>query len=284
MIDSGAEINLIKETSIPKTLKPYPFKLVLRGICGGKSLTLGVIKCKIGKTTTIFHVIKNEDQFHCDGILGAEFLRDSDASISFGEEAIKIDKTKIEFIPIAKSVKSSMDLINAKRNNFQNDNVLKYACIPEIGINIIGQNKNDILKTAESNPQKNNIQLKSEIEKRLNNLEDNIQSLKSDLNIRSRLFNVEKDVKRLLSKNNSVSTIQETTIQNSNQTAEKLEIYNNYLTELENKYDINYLHIQMAEYEIIMKKLESRTRLQKFNMYEPIHLNFCKTPKIFHYV
>ena len=89
MFVSGAEINLIKETSILQKLKPYPFKLMLRRICGGESLTLSVVKCKIGKTTTIFHVIKNEDQFHCDGILGAEFLRDSDASIFFGEVVLQ---------------------------------------------------------------------------------------------------------------------------------------------------------------------------------------------------
>ena len=45
-------------------------------------------------------------------------------------------------LPIAKSVKSSRNLINDKRNTFQYDNVFKYACIPEIEINIIGRNKN----------------------------------------------------------------------------------------------------------------------------------------------
>ena len=85
MVDSGAEINLLKKSSLPKNTPTYPFRLILRGICGGRSMTLGVVKCKIGETSTIFHIIDNEEQFKCDGILGAEFLRDSDSSLCFGK-------------------------------------------------------------------------------------------------------------------------------------------------------------------------------------------------------
>lgn len=75
MIDSGAEMNLLKKSSLPKNLKPCAFKLMLKGICGGKSLTLGVVKCNIGKISTIFHIIDDDEQFKCDEILGAEFLK-----------------------------------------------------------------------------------------------------------------------------------------------------------------------------------------------------------------
>lgn len=67
---------------------------MLRGICGGKSPTLGVVKCKIGQITTIFHIIDNEDQFKCDGILGAEFLRDSNSLVAFGKKQINNRKYK----------------------------------------------------------------------------------------------------------------------------------------------------------------------------------------------
>lgn len=86
MVDSGAKINLLKKSNLPKKFKPYAFGLILREICGGKSSTLEVVKYKIGKISTIFHVIDDEDQSKWDEILSAEFFGDSDVSIPFGNE------------------------------------------------------------------------------------------------------------------------------------------------------------------------------------------------------
>ena len=126
MIDSGAEINLLKKSSLPKNLKPYNFRLILKGICGGKSSTLGVVKCKIGKTRTIFHIIENEEQFKCDGILGSEFLQDSNSSISFEKNKILLEDTEIDFVPVSKKVQSSLEMINNRRKQLKNDDILEF--------------------------------------------------------------------------------------------------------------------------------------------------------------
>lgn len=38
MLDSGAEISLLKKFCLPEDLNPCPFKLMLKGVCGGRSL------------------------------------------------------------------------------------------------------------------------------------------------------------------------------------------------------------------------------------------------------
>ena len=134
MLDCGAEINLLKKSCLPEDLNLYKFRLILKGICGGKSLTLGIVKCKIGHISTIFHVIDDDDQIKCDGILGAELFRDSKASILFDSEKLIINGKKINFVPTAKSTKSTLDMINSK---LKQQNTIDSIKIPELEINII---------------------------------------------------------------------------------------------------------------------------------------------------
>lgn len=290
MIDSGAEISLIKKSSIPNSIKPYPFRLILRGICGGRSLTLGVIKCKIGKTTTIFHVVEDEGQFKCDGILGAEFFRDNNSSISFSDQKLQLENTKIDFVPVAKTVKSSMELINKKRKEYQNDNIFKYAEIPEIGINIVNPSENSTIAFREKlqpNSKITNVELKN----RLENLEKNISQLKDTLEIKTRLYKIEKqiqymDERNVVKINESKRKSQRFQSQNSqrkNNPAQK----NKQRENVQSEYDINFIDMQMAEYDITMEEMNERTRQEKLGLYKPIHLRFCKniefnSPKIYH--
>lgn len=117
MTDSGVEINLIRKSELPKSMIPYPIKIVSKRYLWQRSRTERVIKCKIGVTTTILHAIGHNDEFKCDGKLGAEYFRDIHTSISFNEQKLHVEDIEIDFFPVGKTVKSSIVLINNKKKN-----------------------------------------------------------------------------------------------------------------------------------------------------------------------
>ena len=235
-------------------------------------------------------------QFKCDGILGAEFFRDSDASISFNKEKLIIENSKIDFVPTSKGIKSSLEMINEKRKSFADDNVLKYKKIPEIGINILNSNKK--ISKIKEEKEINGIQdFNSDIKTRLQNLERNILQLKEQLDIRTRLSNIEKQlenfntsIKHDMIKENIINQKKMLPkIMTTKEIIEESFAENDLFENDQEIVEINLLDLQMEEYNLAMEELEEKAKKEESGHYKPIHLNFCKnlgfdTPKIHHNV
>jgi len=106
MLDSGADVNLIKENFVKPSIQINKNNTVmLQGISPNSVTTLGTINILIlGKETT-FHLIPNKAPFLQDGILGIEFLRTHNAVLDFKKKRLLYDDSSIpfsetEFIPL----------------------------------------------------------------------------------------------------------------------------------------------------------------------------------------
>ena len=90
MLDSGAEVNLIKLSVIKKCLFPLPITLGIRGMCGGIGQTIGMIKVRIGDHFGVFHVMRDEiATFKSYGIIGSEFLWEKGVDLLYSQERLR---------------------------------------------------------------------------------------------------------------------------------------------------------------------------------------------------
>ena len=272
MCDSGAEVNLLKVSCLPKGITPYPFKIILRGIGDGRCLTLGVIKWKIGNIDTIFHVVGSEATFRPDGILGAEFFRESDAQICFKKQKILLGNSTIDFIPMNGVLRSSLELVEQKRTNFPTNNIWRYAEIPEIPVNIVAKGINFQEKIEDGVKE---IDEKLELNNKMLSLEEKISNL-SEL-ISSKLSYCQKENVKLVSRGLSEGEPKTSETEND-------EIYCN---EPSLETEISYVDFRMIEYEVTMDEMEKRAREEMLGQFKPIYLNFCKgmdflSTKIYH--
>lgn len=100
MCDSGAEVNLIKLSALKNCIVPIPIKIVIAGMCGGRSSTVGVIKAIIGDRHAIFHVMEDgAATFRCDGILGSEFFWEPGVDLLYSENILKVGKFRFPLQP-----------------------------------------------------------------------------------------------------------------------------------------------------------------------------------------
>lgn len=138
----------------------------------------------------------NDDQFKYDGILGDEFLHDSNSLLSSGKNTMTIENTEIDFTPIAK--KTSLEFIHEERKQYSNNSLSKHDKIPEISINIISEQKIFV-----DNPTLMNSNFN--IKQRLEKIEKNLLKVRESLEIKNKLINLEKQIE-LLNKNILSST------------------------------------------------------------------------------
>lgn len=91
LIDTGSEINLIK-ISFLKGLNDIDKTdiLQLTGIGNGSYETLGSLKLNIFDRLTKFHVVHETFPIKYSGILGAEFLRENSASLTFNKNNLTL--------------------------------------------------------------------------------------------------------------------------------------------------------------------------------------------------
>ncbi|KAI4473902.1 hypothetical protein M0804_015115 [Polistes exclamans] len=82
MIDTGAEINLIKDNVLRKTTKTIATKTVqLTGISPDRHTTLGTAKIHIFGEDITFYLVEENFPIQSNGILGTEFLQSKSATI-----------------------------------------------------------------------------------------------------------------------------------------------------------------------------------------------------------
>jgi len=76
MLDSGADVNLIKEKFVKPSIQINKTnKVMLQGISPNPVTTLGTINIFVLGKEIEFHLIPEDAPFLQDGILGIEFLR-----------------------------------------------------------------------------------------------------------------------------------------------------------------------------------------------------------------
>ena len=122
MCDSGAEVNLIK-LSVLQDVSPLPIQLKIAGMCGGKGLTLGMIKLKIGNHFAIFHVMNDHyATFKSDGILGAEFFWEEGIELMFGLGQLKVGDIYFKFLPRDTCKKVSKYWLDGAKNEISESN------------------------------------------------------------------------------------------------------------------------------------------------------------------
>ncbi|KAI4472596.1 hypothetical protein M0802_016664, partial [Mischocyttarus mexicanus] len=98
MIDTGADINLMKLKSLAKKSTFNKNDIVqLTGISPEKLSTLGSLDLIIYGEKTTFHVVNNDFPIFADGILGNEFLRSIPTNIDYIKEVLRVGNKEIPF-------------------------------------------------------------------------------------------------------------------------------------------------------------------------------------------
>lgn len=122
MIDTGAAPNLIKSDKILNTQIDIDSKIFLTGITEGRIETLGRVTAVILGRDVAFHVVSPDFPISCDGILGADFLRDT-GKINFVEQIIEWHGATFPFlnretvkIPGRTSVVMAINVMNTDVN------------------------------------------------------------------------------------------------------------------------------------------------------------------------
>ena len=115
-------------------------------------------------------------------------------------------------------------------------------------------------------------------------MEQTIVKLEKDLYIKTKIANIEKQLEKLnlLLENTEQTKIKSEFIQPDSENNDIDDFF-----EEKDEIEVNFLDLQMAEYEETMEEIENRARKEISDIYKPIHLNFCKTigletPKIYH--
>jgi len=98
MLDSGADVNLIKEKFVKPSIQINKNNaVILQGISPNSVTTLGTINIFILGKETEFHLIPNDAPFLQDGILGIGFLRAHNAVLDFKNKRLLYDDSSIPF-------------------------------------------------------------------------------------------------------------------------------------------------------------------------------------------
>ena len=89
LIDTGSELNIIKE-SLLKSHVPVQSHTFYRlaGINDGLINTLGCVIVNLGDVKSRLNIVSDSFPISADGILGVEFLREQEATLSFKDGSI----------------------------------------------------------------------------------------------------------------------------------------------------------------------------------------------------
>ena len=91
MIDTGCEINLLKENCIKDNVRrDKSERFILTGIGSGEIETKGMVKINIEGRETNFHLVHNTFPISPCGLLGMQFLRNNSATMTFSDEKITL--------------------------------------------------------------------------------------------------------------------------------------------------------------------------------------------------
>ena len=89
MIDTGSEANIIKNHLLPSEINMNNFKTVfLKGVGDKLNRTMETIKLAVYGHTSTFHVVSDDFDIPCEGILGATYLSETNAVIDYENESI----------------------------------------------------------------------------------------------------------------------------------------------------------------------------------------------------
>lgn len=96
LIDTGADINILKIGAVKPEI-PYDStdKLKISGITHGIIETIGSLNIEINNKMHKFHLVETPFPIKEDGILGAEFLYDESATISFEANQLILGNSKV---------------------------------------------------------------------------------------------------------------------------------------------------------------------------------------------
>ena len=90
MIDTGSEANIIKNHLLPDEIEMDNFKTVfLKGVGDKLNRTMGTIDLAVYGHTSTFHVVSDDFDIPCEGILGATYLIETNAVIDYEIESIR---------------------------------------------------------------------------------------------------------------------------------------------------------------------------------------------------
>lgn len=95
LVDSGSELNIIKEDVLKDPLK-INFNQIfsLTGISKESILTKGSTDVQFGEVGGKFHVVDKNFPIYWDGILGVEFLNEHRANLCFDENVLSLKRGK----------------------------------------------------------------------------------------------------------------------------------------------------------------------------------------------
>ena len=123
MIDTGSGANIIKNHLLPSEIDMDNFKNVFLKSVGDKlNRTMGTIKLAVYGHTSIFHVVSDDFDIPCEGILGATYLTETNAVIDYESESIKT-KDKISKFTLGNEFlqnKNRQFAIEGKKNCISN--------------------------------------------------------------------------------------------------------------------------------------------------------------------
>jgi len=98
MLDSGADVNLIKENLVRPSVQINQYNtLRLQGISPNPVSTSGTVNILLLGKQTEFHLIPNNAPFTQDGILGIEFLKMHNAVLDFKHRQLLCDDANVPF-------------------------------------------------------------------------------------------------------------------------------------------------------------------------------------------
>ena len=100
MIDSGADISIIKKGCVPPEAEIYGERLHIKGIGGGSLVTSEKAIMQYKHGVIAMHIVQNDIGFIGDGILGADFFTDSGAEICFRGNVLKIRELRLPLLSI----------------------------------------------------------------------------------------------------------------------------------------------------------------------------------------
>ena len=100
LVDSGAQLNIIKRNQIPSIIILENRKIHLSGITDNSIETLGIIKMNINGINIDFHVAPQNFCLPYDGILGIKIL--TEQKLRLDEGYLQINNNKIKLKPAHK--------------------------------------------------------------------------------------------------------------------------------------------------------------------------------------
>ena len=92
MVDSGLEANIIKSNLLPLEIDIDKYKtILLKGVSQEFQITIGTTEIAIFGKTTTFHVVAEDFDIPCEGILGETYLTQTQGTIDYENKILQID-------------------------------------------------------------------------------------------------------------------------------------------------------------------------------------------------